>query len=233
MTRFGKILVILIAFVSLAFAGFAMVVFYAGPNWAEMAGQIEGYKFTLSTGENPTWSAVKARGDVNVASDKNLAKVIDAVLTDKLKDIDAEVADYSGRLPPLTAELAATSAANALDIPALEAYIVAERARLVALNAQVATLEASVLAQTDKAQKIENIASARRDDKFRLDGQLAEIRADQYRLKAILRDLAEELEQVNGNLERAGERQDNLKRDVESNDYNPVAVPPAGKSADL
>lgn len=229
MTRIGKILVVLIAFVSLAFAGFSIVVSYAGPNWPEIAGQIEGYKFTLSTGENPTWSAVKARGDVSVASDKNLAKVIDAVLTDKLKDIDAEVADYSGRIPPLTAELAATSAANAVDIPALEAYIVAERARLVALNTQVAGLEAQVLAQTDKAQKIENIAGARRDDKFRLDGQLAEIRADQYRLGAILRDLAEELEQVNGNLERAGERQSNLQKDL----YSPEAEPPAEKSAGL
>ena len=63
MTRFGKILVILIAFVSLAFAGLAIVVSYAGPNWQEIAGQIEGYKFSLSTGENPTWTAVRARGD--------------------------------------------------------------------------------------------------------------------------------------------------------------------------
>ena len=91
MTRLGKILVILIAFVSLAFAGFAIVVYYAGPNWQEMAGQIEGYKFTYTPGENPTWSAVKARGDVNIATDKNLAKVIDAVLAEKLKDVNAEV----------------------------------------------------------------------------------------------------------------------------------------------
>ena len=233
MTRFGKILVILIAFASLAFAGFAIVVFYAGPNWQEMAGQIEGYKFSLSTGENPTWSAVKARGDVNVSSDKNLAKVIDAVLADQLKDLNAEVTDYTGRIPPLTEELAKTSAANAADLPALATYITAERARWVALNTKVAGLEAQVLAQTDASQKLENIASARREDVIRLKGQLDEINADKYRLGAILRDLAEDLEQVNGNIERAVERQKKLQIDLDLDPYNPGVAQPAEKSASL
>ena len=232
MTRLGKILVILIAFVSLAFAGFSIVVFYAGPNWQEQAGQIEGYKFTYTPGENPTWSAVKARGDVNIATDKNLAKVIDAVLAEKLKDVNAEVADFSGRIPALTAELAANSAANTADEPALAAYIQAEQARLVALNAALAKLEAEVLAQTAAAQQIENIASSRREDVFCLGGQLAEIRADKYRLGVILRDLAEDLEHVNGNVERAGERQRKLKADLDAEGYNPPAVPqPVGQPA--
>ena len=229
MTRLGQILVILIAFVSLAFAGFAIVIFYAGPNWQEMAGQTEGYKFSLSAGENPTWSATKARGDVNVATDKNLAKLIDAVLTDKLKDAQAEVTRYSDMTPPLTAELAKTKADNAADEPALAAYLIAERARFVALNAQVAALQAQVLAQTAAAQKLENIASDRRDDKFRLDGQLAEIRADKFRLEAVLRDLAEELEQVNGNIERATVR----KRKLDADMYNPAVKPPGAASAGL
>jgi hypothetical protein len=225
MTRLGKILVILIAFVSLAFAGFSIVVYYAGPNWQEMAGQIEGYTFTYTPGENPTWSAVKARGAVNIATDKNLAKVIDAVLADRLKDVNAEVADYTGRIPPLTAELAATSAANTADEPALLAYIKAEQDRLMALNTDLAKLEAAVLAQTSAAQQIENIASSRREDVFCLGGQLAEIRADKYRLGVILRDLAEELEHVNGNVERATERQNKLHADLDAAGYNPPAVP--------
>lgn len=229
MTRFGKILVILIAFVSLAYAGFAIVIFYAGPNWQEMAGQIEGYKFALSTGEKPTWSAVRARGDEPVATDKNLAKVIDAVLADKLKRVNEEVADFEGRIPTLTAELATTEAANLADEPAVAAYIVAERARIAALDARVAGLEAEVLAKTDEAQKLENIASDRREDVFRLAGQLAEIRADKFRLEAIRRQLAEELEQINGSIERAEERQRNLQADG----YSPPADLPSEKSADL
>ena len=221
MTRLGKILVIL-----MAFAGFSIVVYYAGPNWQEMAGQIEGYKFTYTPGEAPTWSAVKDRGAVNIATDKNLAKVIDAVLADRLKDVNAEVAGYTSQIPPLTAELAANSAANTADEPALAAYIKAERARLEALNAELATLEAAVLAQTAAAQQIENIASSRREDVFCLDGQLAEIRADKYRLGVILRDLSEDLEHVNGNVERATERQNKLKADLDAVGYNPAAVPP-------
>lgn len=227
MTRFGKILVILITFASLAFAGFAIVVFYAGPNWQEMAGQIEGYKFSLSTGENPTWSAVRARGDEQVSTDKNLAKVIDAVLADKLEVVKAEAADFQGRTPPLTEELTRTQAANLADVPALEEYIVAERARLDALNAQVAALEADVLAETSTAQKLENIASDRREDVFRLTGQLSEIRADQFRLEAIRRQLAEELEQVLGNIERAEERQKQINEDS----YNPDEEPQTEKTA--
>ncbi len=234
MTRFGKILVVLIAFASLAFAGFAIAVYYAGPNWQEIAGKIEGYKFTYNPGETPTWSGVKARGDVNIATDKSLAKVIDAVLADKLKDVNAELADFQGRIPPLTDELAKTTAANAADIPALEAYVVAEQARLVALNADLAKLEAAVLAQTAAAQQIENIATARREDAFCLGGQLAEIRADKYRLGVVLRDLAEDLEHVNGNVERASERQHKLKADLESDGYNPQVVPqPAEQPAGL
>ena len=221
MTRLGKILVILIAFVSLAFAGFAILVVYAGPNWQEAAGQIEGYKFSLSSGENPTWSAVRARGDEQVSTDKNLAKVIDAVLADKLKRINDEAADFAAKTPPLTEELQKIQVANLADIPALAAYITAERSRLDALNATVAKLEAQVLTETEAAQKLENIASARREDVFRLAGQLAEIRADKFRLSAIQRQLSEELEQVNGNIERAEERQQKLLRDVQ--EYNPPA----------
>jgi len=227
MTRFGKILVVLITFASLAFAGFAIVVFYAGPNWQEMAGQIEGYKFALSAGENPTWSAVRARGDEQVSTDKNLAKVIDAVLADKLKALKAESADFQGRIPPLSEELAKTQAANLADVPALQEYITAERARLDALNAQVAALEADVLAETSTAQKLENIASDRREDVFRLSGQLSEIRADKFRLAAIRRQLAEELEQVLGNIERAEERQKQITEDS----YNPDEEPQTEKSA--
>ena len=227
MTRFGQVLVVLITFASLAFAGFAIVVFYAGPNWQELAGQIEGYKFTLSTGENPTWSAVRARGDEQVSTDKNLAKVIDAVLVDKLKALKAEAADFQGRIPPLTEELARTQAANLADVPALAEYILSERARLDALNAQVAALEADVLAETGTAQKLENIASDRRDDVFNLTGQLAEMRADKFRLEAIRRQLTEELEQVLGNIERAEERQKQILEDSD----NPDEEPPTEKSA--
>ncbi len=223
MTRFGKVLVVLIAFVSLAFAGFAIVIAYAGPNWQEMAGQIEGYKFTLSTGENPTWSAVRSQGDEQVSTDKNLAKVIDAVLADKLKRLKDVAADFQGRTPPLTEELTKTQAANLADVPALEAYITAEQARIAALNVELAKLEASVLAQTNAAQKIENIASDRRDDVVRLGAELAEVQADQFRLAAIRRQLAEELEQVNGNIERAEERQNQIQKS-----YNPDAQSSAG-----
>lgn len=214
MTRVGKILVVLISIASLAFAGFAILIFYAGPNYEEMAGLIDGYKFTLSTGENPTWSAVRARGDSQVASDKSLAKVIDAVLADKLKAIQDESADFKSRIPPLTEELERTKAANEADIPALTEYIAAQRVRLEALNTQLGQLESQVLAETANAQKLENIASARRDDVFKLGGQLTEVKADKFRLEAIKRQLAEELEQVIGNIERAEARQKKLEQDV-------------------
>lgn len=213
MTRIGKILVVLISVASLAFAGFAILIFYAGPNYQEMASQIDGYKFTLSSGENPTWSAVRARGDSQVASDKSLAKVIDAVLADKLKAIQDESNDFKNRIPPLTEELERTKAANEADVPALTEYIAAQRTRLEALNTQLGQLESQVLAETANAQKLENIASARRDDVFKLNGQLTEVKADKFRLEAIKRQLAEELEQVIGNIERAEARQKKLEQD--------------------
>lgn len=210
MTRFGKILVILITFASLSFAGFAIVTTYGGPNWQEIASQIDGYKFSYTGGENPTWTAVRARGDEQVASDRNLAKVIDAVLADKISKLNAEKADYQAKTPPLTEALAKSQAGNQADIPALQDYIVQERARIAALNTLIAGMEAKVLAQTDASQKLENIASARREDVFRLNGELSEIRGDKTRLEAIARHLAEELEQVNGNIERAEQRRDTL-----------------------
>lgn len=221
MTRLGKILVVLIAFVSVAFAGFAILVSYAGPNWQETAAQIDGYKFSLSTGENPTWTAVRARGDEQVASDKNLAAVIDKVLADRLNQLKTETTSFQTQLPTLTAEYERTKAANEADIPALDAYIASERTRLDALHASLAKLEAQVLTQTSEAQKFENIASSRREDVFRISAQLDEVRADQFRLKSIERQLAEELEQVTGNLERAMQRRDQ----VAVEEYNPEAAP--------
>jgi len=203
MTRFGKILVILITFASLAFGGFAIVTTTGGPNWQEMASQIKDYKFTYNGGENPTWTAVRARGEEQVASDRDLPKVIDAVLADKIKRLNAEKQAFLDKIPPLTQALEKSRADNQADVPALEAYVVQERARVAALNDALAKLEAKVLAQTDAAQKLEKIASARREDVFRLTEELAEIRADKVRLEAIKRHLAEELEQVNGNIERA------------------------------
>lgn len=210
MTRFGKILVILITFASLAFAGFAIAATYGGPNWEELASQIKGYKFTHTGGENPTWTAVRARGEEQVASDRNLAKVIDAVLADKIAKLNAEKTDYQNRIPPLTEALAKTKAANEADVPAIQAYIVQERARVNALNTALAALESKVQAETSASQKLENIASARREDVFRLTGELSEIRADKTRLEAIKRNLAEELEQLNGNIERAEQRRESL-----------------------
>lgn len=210
MTRFGKILVILITFASLAFGGFAIVATYGGPNWEEMASRIQGYKFTYTGGEKPTWTAVRARGDEQVKSDINLAVVIDAVLADKIKRLSDEKQAYLDKIPPLTAALEKSRADNQADVPAIQAYIVQERARVAALNAAMSALEKKVLAQTDAAQKLENIASARREDVFRLTGELAEVRADQARLEAVKRQLAEELQQVNGNIERAEQRRASL-----------------------
>lgn len=212
MTRIGKILVILITFASLAFAGFAIVATYGGPNWQEMASQIDGYKFRYTGGENPVWTAVRARGEEQVASDRNLPKVIDAVLADKISKLNAEKTSYQNRIPPVAEALATTQANNQADLPAIRDYIVQERARIEALNAVRADLEKKVLAQTAAAQKLGNIASARREDVFRLTGELAEIRADQVRVGAVRRHLAEELEQVNGNIERAVQRQDSLPK---------------------
>lgn len=210
MTSFGKTLVIFLTFASLAFAGFAIAATYGGPNWQEMASQIEGYKFTYTGGENPTWTAVRARGDEQVASDRNLAKVIDAVLADKISKLNAEKTDYQGKIPPLKEAFAKAQAEHEADLPAIQNYIVKERARVAALNTLLAGLEAKVLAQTSESQKLENIASARREDVFRLTGELAEIRGDKTRLEALRRSLAEELEQINGNIERAEQRRDSL-----------------------
>lgn len=210
MTRFGKILVVLITFASLAFAGFAIAVTYGGPNWPQMASQIEGYKFTYVGGEKPTWTAVRARGDEQVASDLNLGKVIDAVLADKIKRLTDEKNGYVEKTPPLIEALEKSKASNAADEPALKAYIIKERARVEAMYTALQALEAQVLKKTDDAQKLENIASARREDVFRIQGELAEVRADKSRLEVIRRNLSEELEQINGNIERAEQRRESL-----------------------
>lgn len=211
MTRFGKILVVLIAVASLAFAGFAIVVFYGGPNWPQIASEMTDYKFTFTPGEKPTWSVVRARGDEKVASDPNLAKCIDAALADRVTKLQAEVTDYQGRKPALVADLTALQETTKVDIPALDEYIKGERTRLVALSDSWNKLNKTSLTLAAQAQTAENQAADRRDEVFQLTGQVAEVRADAFRLEALKRQLAEELEQVNGNLERAEERQRQLE----------------------
>lgn len=216
MTRFGKILVVLIAVASLAFAGFAIVVFQGGPNWPQIASDMTDYKFTYVPGEKPVWTVVLARGDEQIASDPNLAKCIDLALADRSKRLETEIKDFQDRKSPLEVELASLQGGIKVDVPALDSYILGERKRLADLNTQWDTLNKQSLTLTGQAQDAENLTADRRSEVFQLTVQLSEVRADAFRLEALKRQISEELEQVNGNLERAEERRRQLE-------YNPPA----------
>jgi len=83
-------------------------------------------------------------------------------------------------------------------------------ARLADVRKDEQEQAALVIAATNDAQKLENQIVNRREDVFRLQEQVAELRIDLFRLEAIRDELVHSLNQVQGNMELATERQKRL-----------------------
>lgn len=221
MTKFSKILTIFVTMSSLAFVGFAIAAYFAGPDWSEAmaADYFKKYEITKSEGAEPTWNAIRASDDGQVASSKVLPEVLTKVMDEVQQQRQQEIQDLQTREPLLTSRIEALDKQQAVDEAALQQYVEQMRTRLAQLTQQESDLTSKVTAMAVEARKVERQIVSRREDVFRLNQQVEELKADMFRLNEIrdqLRDLDFQLQE---HLARASERNKSLTKD-----YNPSPV---------
>jgi chromosome segregation ATPase len=213
---FGKSLVVVVFLSSLAFLGFALAAFFGGPNWTAEMRELEGTAphqgFVFSRGEGPDakWS-VKRGTDQQIASSKVQGEVVAAAYK-KLTQLQQEEINA---LKEQEAAFREKKEAYIASLPKDEAALEAARKELLALlektRKEGADLAVQVAQKTEEAQKIEQRIGERRDDVIRLKAQLDELRADAYRLQELRTELNDQLQQLISLLDRAQERNEQLK----------------------
>jgi len=215
MTKIAQILVVFVTIASLAFMGFAITTTVGGPNWEESIPQLSNYKITLGGDSlNPVWQATTVRDEaVQGGQHKVLAKVLIACFEDQNRRDAEKIAKLNERKPLLEEKLAQVKASIAPDDAALLAYETMLRQHLDKTAKELDAAAKVVIQKTDEVQQIGKKTEARYQDVLRLEAQVDETRGDQFRLAEIKQQLLDQIAQVNGLLERARDRNEQL--------YNP------------
>ena len=205
MTKIGKIIVVLIAFGSLAFMGFAFSVWSGGPNWQAEAEKLTDYVFEYTAGENPSWTGKEKSSGETIKTSPNLASVVIAAQTHKLQKLQNEISEVQGAIPPIQQRLEEAKKLNAADLESMKKRQDQLAAEYEQLNNQIvaASNEARNLAQ--QAHQLRTEAEHRREDVFRLQQEIAQIRTESYALEQKRVQLVDQLHRVENyvlNLER-------------------------------
>jgi len=214
---FGKSLVVVVFLSSLAFLGFSLAAFFGGPNWtAEMlelegSGPHQGFVFNRSETLPVKWSVKRTGSDQPIASSGVQGEVVAAAY----KKLTQQQQEEIGQLKEQEAAFKEKKEAYATSLPKDEAALeVAKKellAKLEATRKEGGRLAIEVAKKTEEAQKIEQRIGERRDDVIRLKAQLDELRADAFRLEELRTELNDQLQQLVSLLDRAEERNEQLK----------------------
>lgn len=211
LTQISKILAVFVTIASLAFVGFAVATTFGGPDWVAVAQDIDGYSFSKSDGPDAQWSATRARDAGNVGSSKVLPDLITKVLNEKAQQNQQRISELQSRLPLIEQRIAAQSQFEPVDVKALEEHQAWLLAQLTATREELQRVSADAIEATNESQKLEQQIVARREDVLRLEAQVDELRADLFRLEAIRRQLNDLVNQVEGDLARASDRDQQMK----------------------
>lgn len=212
----GKTLAVVTAVASLAFFGFVSVGVFGGTNWEEIADDIEAdnempYAFSLTGGESPQWTATKNVGEGSIPGNTALEPVVVAVMEDLTQTERTELDALTPEVTRLEGAIDAAEAANAEDYAAVQAKAEELLTALDELRDEVLRTTQDAQLQAEEVQKIKDRIAARREDVLRLGAQLEEIRGDRYRIQQIHQQLTDLIQQLDGSIERAERRLEQLQ----------------------
>lgn len=213
LTRISKVLAVFLAVGSLAFVGFAIATTFGEPDPAVLLRDpvFEGYSVALQPGGAGVWEARRAADGSTVASSKNVYDVMVKVLDDANKRNNDIVTARKATQEALEGKLATLQSAIAQDEQALVDFETKQRDLLEKVREEEKRTISQVITATAEAQKLENAVAKRREDVFRLRQEMSELDVDLYRLQEIERDLENVKVQVQGDLQRATDRNQQLK----------------------
>lgn len=209
MTQISKVLAIFVAVASLAFVGFAIATTFGGPDWTTVvqADYFKAYRIEQAPGAETLWTAVRGSDEEQVASSRVLPEVLTRVMDEVEQNRQERIRTLKEREPLLEERIAALGAVREADEEALKNYEADQRKRLAETRQQEGETASRVVAATEESQKLEDQIAARREDVFRLRQEVEELRADQFRLEEIQAQLRDLLNQIEGNLLRAEQRE--------------------------
>jgi septal ring factor EnvC (AmiA/AmiB activator) len=217
MGNLSRTLVVATTVLSVAFLGFAGVTTLGGPNWETMAKSLNpgpdksgGYVFSRSAGDNPQWTATSA-DEQQVKTSAVLPDVIVAALDHKFSGLKSELDALTDELPQLETRKANLEAAIEKDTTALQEAVTQHMDYLKDLRAQYVTLSQQVVQKVEEGRQTEYVVEARREDVVRLQHQLAVLNADDARLEQIEQQMLDLIRQIDADLAKARQRQQQLK----------------------
>ncbi len=217
MASIGRPLVVVVFLGSLAFLGFALAAVYGGPNWTAEMRELEGkephqgFIFNKSETTPVKWSVKRSGNDQQISSSPVQGEVVAAAY----KALTASQQTELQKLQEEETGFKELKEKYSTALPQDQASLEAARKDLLTMleqtRAQGAKLATEVAQKTEEAQKIEQRIAERRDDVIRLRAQLDEVRADHFRLDELRTELNDQLQQLVSLLDRAEERNQQLK----------------------
>ena len=217
MGNISKTLVIVSAVLSVAFLGFAGVTTLGGPNWETTAKSLNpgenksgGYNFSRSAGDNPQWTATSS-DEEQIKTSAVLPDVIVAALDHKFAGLKTELDALTDELPQLETRKTNLEATIEKDVQALQEAVAQRKEYLSDLRAQYLTLSQQVEQKVVDGRQTEYVVEARREDVIRLQHQLEVLKADDERLEQIEQQMLDLIRQIDADLAKARQRQQQLK----------------------
>lgn len=209
-TKLSKILVVFVAAASLAFAGFAIAVTNSGPNWVTESQTLSDYEFTVTSGEQPTWSAKHRTSDKPVKSSRLHPEVIAEAYAQATTQINDETQKVTAQIQPLEENIKKSEARIGEDQEGLKARREQLLKLLDSVHQQIGNVSQEMKKANEENLKLRSIAEQRRSDAFRLIRNYQAIEADYYQLIQQKRRLLDMIYQMDGLRNRLEERAEDL-----------------------
>ena len=183
MTVFSKVLAVFVAVGSLAFLGFAAVVFKSGPNWEGegAAEELSEYGFTSSGAEKPSWTAKHHLSNKNISTTPILPKAVVAAWKDRNQKLQERVTKVEQELGGANQRLSTAQAIVGFDIKSLRARVQELEVAAASASEQLNMLIRELQQKSEETEKVLSQSEQRRFDIMRLKNQYAELETELYR----------------------------------------------------
>ena len=232
LTRFAKILTVIIAFASIGLMGAAITITNAGPNWRAEAEKLPDYTFTQDA-TTKMWS-VSHRTDsgTNLVTNVPHPGAIAAAYRHAASQNKEELDLVEPQIEPLQTQIAEIKSFREIDERGLKSRNEQLKKDFADVAAEVRKIGQEADAVAQAALRTRTIAAARREDGQRLLLQLEGIETDHFHLKAQRKKLLDTLYQIQGLQIRLRERNTQLKATGVPYDPIPATTPAeTGESA--
>lgn len=212
MTRFSKILLVLVFFACIAFMGFTAVSSVGGPNWHQEKEAMTDYLFELQTGENPTWSVKTRRAGEQISSSPVLAKVIVAAQKHKIQQQNEKIERVTKTIPPLETAIKNWQQINQIDSNAMNIKAEDLRGKISALDSEITKLANEGIKISQQTVEVNQQAAERRADVFRLQDQIEEIRNEKYLTQEQQKTIRDYIARIEGKVQRLQRQKKSLEK---------------------